>query len=89
MVIPKNPAVSTVMGWAGRLRFPWLFAVTATLFVLDVFVPDFVPFADEILLGLATLLLGSLRRRRKQEPAEKPPVIIDAEIVPPSDDARP
>lgn len=45
------------------LRFPALFALTATLFVVDLFVPDVVPFADEILLGLGTLILGSLRRR--------------------------
>ncbi|MFO1408136.1 MAG: DUF6116 family protein [Steroidobacteraceae bacterium] len=54
---------SLVTRFASGLRFPVLFAVTATLFVLDLLVPDLVPFADEILLGLGTLLLGSLRRR--------------------------
>jgi hypothetical protein len=33
------------------------------LFLVDFFVPDLVPFIDEILLGLGTLLLGSLRTR--------------------------
>ena len=32
--------------------------------MLDLVIPDLVPFADEILLALGTLLLGSLRRRR-------------------------
>ena len=41
------------LAWAGRLRFPWLLAITATAFVVDLFVPDFIPFADEVLLGLA------------------------------------
>lgn len=87
MAVPKNPMVLALVGWASRLRFPWLFAVTATLFVLDLLVPDFVPLADEILLGLATLLLGSWKRRRGGKPAgEKPPVIVDAEIIPPRDD---
>ena len=52
-----------VARFASGLRFPVLFALTATLFVFDLFVPDLVPFADEILLALGTLLLGSLRKR--------------------------
>ncbi len=59
-----NPLLSPVFRFAGRLRFPTLFLVTAFLFIADVLVPDFIPFIDEILLGLATLLLGSLRRRK-------------------------
>lgn len=47
----------------GHLRFPQLFLITAAVFVLDLFIPDLIPFVDEILLGLATLLLGTLRRR--------------------------
>jgi len=53
-----------VAAWAGRLRFPWLFALTAVVFVVDLIVPDVIPFADEILLGLVTVLLGSWRKRR-------------------------
>lgn len=52
--------------FAGRLRFPQLFALTAALFVIDVLVPDVIPFADEILLALATLLLGSWQKRRSE-----------------------
>jgi hypothetical protein len=54
--------VSPFLRFASGLRSPWLFAVTAVLFVLDLLVPDFVPFVDEILLGLLTLLLA---RRKK------------------------
>lgn len=53
-----------VLRFAERLRFPWLFAVTAVLFGLDVLIPDFIPFADEILLGLLTMLFGVWRKRR-------------------------
>ena len=60
-----------ILRFAERLRFPWLFAVTAVLFVVDVFVPDFIPFADEILLGLLTLLFGVWRKRRREGPAPK------------------
>ncbi len=51
--------------FAGRLRFPQLFMVTLILFVVDLIVPDMIPFADEVLLGLATLLLGSWKSRRE------------------------
>jgi len=33
------------------------------LFVIDLLFPDMVPFADEILLGLISLLLASLKKR--------------------------
>ena len=63
--------------FAGRLRFPQLFTITLILFVVDLLVPDMIPFADEVLLGLATLLLGSWKRQRKtkREPESTGPVI--------------
>lgn len=57
---------NVLLAFASRLRFPWLFALTATLFVLDLIVPDAIPLVDELLLGLGTLLLGSWRKRRKE-----------------------
>ena len=45
-----------------RLRFPQLFLLTLALFLIDLFVPDLFPFVDEILLGLASLLLASWKR---------------------------
>lgn len=59
----SNPLLGPLLGYASRLRFPTLFLITAVLFVVDVIVPDFVPFADEILLGLGTLLLSTWKKR--------------------------
>lgn len=59
----RNPVVAGLLRFAAGLRFPTLFAVTAGLFVLDLLVPDFVPLADELLLGLLALLFASIRRR--------------------------
>jgi len=53
-----------VTRFAAGLRYPTLFGLVAALFVIDLLLPDLVPFVDEILLALGTLLLGSLRRRR-------------------------
>ena len=47
-----------------RLRFPTLFILIALLFAIDLVVPDFIPFVDEIILGLMTVVLGLLRERR-------------------------
>ncbi|HWJ04476.1 MAG TPA: DUF6116 family protein [Steroidobacteraceae bacterium] len=57
-----------VTRFASGLRFPTLFKVVAALFVLDLVVPDVIPFYDEILLALGTLLLGSLKTRRAAGP---------------------
>ena len=75
MALPKPPVLNLISSFAKRLRFPQLFLFTATLFILDVLIPDFIPFADEILLGLATLLLGSWKQQRQadKEPSPPPP----------------
>ena len=65
--------LSPLLKWASRLRFPTLFWLVAVLFAVDFVVPDFIPFADEILLGLATLLLGNWKRRRQPAPPPTPP----------------
>jgi len=61
-----GPLRSIVRRSTSRLRYPWLLALTGTLFVVDLIVPDVIPFADEILLGLGTLLLSRLRTRRHE-----------------------
>jgi hypothetical protein len=53
--------------YADRLRFRQLFLLTASLFVIDLLVPDMIPFADEPLLGLLTLLFGSWRKNKPQQ----------------------
>jgi hypothetical protein len=75
MIALKDALLGFVERFAGSLRFPHLFWLTAILFLLDVLIPDLIPFADEILLGLATLLLGSWKTKRDsgrepQEPAD-------------------
>jgi Family of unknown function (DUF6116) len=69
MALPQNPIVKMVSRFASRLRFPTLFMITAGLFLVDLVVPDVIPFADELLLGLGTLLLGNLRKRKQAAPA--------------------
>lgn len=67
-----NPLLAPLLGFFGRLSYPRLFALTAALFALDVVVPDLVPFADELLLGLGTLLLANWKKRKDPAPSKAP-----------------
>lgn len=70
-----------VLRGARRMRFPSLFALSALLFLVDLVVPDLVPFLDEILLGLATLLFASWRERRHPGEAETAPRGREGEVT--------
>lgn len=50
--------------WASGLRFPRLLALTVAIFVVDLLVPDLLPFVDEVILGLLSILLASMKSRR-------------------------
>ena len=66
----KSGIGSTVQEFASRLRFPRLFMITLVILIVDVLVPDLIPFVDEILLALFTALLGSWKRRRTDPPRQ-------------------
>ena len=48
-----------------RLSFPKLFLLFAGLFALDAFVPDPIPFLDEVMLGILTIMLGTWRQKSR------------------------
>ncbi len=59
-----SPLLLPLLNWARKLRYPTLFKITAALFAITLFVPDPIPFVDEILLGLGTLLLANWKHRK-------------------------
>ena len=63
MALTSGPLTGFIRRFAERLRFPHLFLMTAVLFVVDLLIPDVIPYVDELLLALLTLLLGSWRKR--------------------------
>ncbi len=68
-----------------KLRFPQLFTLAAALFVVDLVVPDLIPFVDEVLLAAATYLLANLRKPEgvsAPPDGPKPPM---KDITPPED----
>jgi len=63
-----------LLRWASGLRFPYLFLLTATLFIFNLFIPDVVPVVDELIMGLVAMTLASLRKRPgKADAANSPP----------------
>jgi hypothetical protein len=64
--------VPAITKFLGDLRFRNLFLITATLFAINLVVPDFIPFADELLLGLATLVLARWKDRKAPQAEASP-----------------
>ena len=58
-----GPGAQFVEKTVSRLKFPQAFGVFVALFLFDLIIPDFVPFVDEILLGLGAALFGMWRER--------------------------
>ena len=74
-----NPLTGPLLAYASQLRFPTLFKITLGVFLLDLLIPDFIPFADEILLGLGALILSNWRKPAGAAPsqAERPPIDVE------------
>jgi Family of unknown function (DUF6116) len=50
--------MSLIAQFLSRLATPRLFLLAAALLGLDLVIPDFVPFLDEILLAILTLIFA-------------------------------
>lgn len=57
-----------LLAYLESLRFPWLLLLTVVLFVLNLLIPDALPFVDEILLALVAALLARVRRKPRPKP---------------------
>ena len=66
MAAGRATLFALITRFASRLRYPQLFFLMAGVFALDLFIPDAIPFADEILLALGTVFLGSLRKPKEE-----------------------
>ena len=52
---------------ANQLRFRNLFFIVIGLFFVDLLLPDFIPFIDEIILGLLAIILANWKKERNQD----------------------
>lgn len=70
--------LTLIMTFANGLKFKQLFIIVASLFVLDLLVPDMIPMIDEIILGLLTVLLANIKN---ESPVKNEGDVIEGEIV--------
>lgn len=56
-----------------RRRFRTLFMILAGLFLADLFIPDPLPFIDELVLLVGTVLVGSFRKPKPDVSTPSPP----------------
>jgi len=81
MAVPRTPIIAALLNFAAGLRFKTLFFVAAGLFLLDLLVPDLVPFADELILGVLTLLFGAWKRKKQPSDSSTRGRTIEGEVV--------
>ena len=74
----NNSPVSILMTFANKLKFRNLFLLVVVLFIFNLFIPDFIPFIDEIILGLVAIILANIRKDKELEDKGD---IIEGEIV--------
>jgi hypothetical protein len=75
-----NPSalITAFLSFANDLKFRNIFLIIIVLFIIDLFIPDFIPLIDEIILGLLAIILANWKKERKQE---KEGNLIEGEVV--------
>jgi hypothetical protein len=68
--LARGGIAGAFLRWAAGLRFPVVFALTFAVFLLNVFVPDVIPFVDEIILGLVAILMANWKKKPVVEAGE-------------------
>jgi hypothetical protein len=81
----RRIALALLGRYGARLRYPHLLLLAGAAFVFDLVLPDGLPFLDELMFGLLTLLFATWRKRRSAEGAEPD----DAGLGDPREPARP
>ena len=69
--VARGGVAGVFLRWASRLRFPYIFLLMSGLFVINLFIPDVIPLVDEIIMGLAAVLLANLRKKPEQAESEE------------------
>lgn len=79
MPAPKKLLTGRILGWAATLTVTTLFVLTGVLLVVDLLIPDPIPFIDEILLGLLTILFGRWHGARRRRHRTVDPIVSQPE----------
>lgn len=57
------PLLAPFIRWISRVRFPWLVGRPAAMLLVNLVLPDPIPFVGEIILALATALSAPYCKR--------------------------
>lgn len=70
--------ITLFLAFADKLKYRNLFLLVVALLTLNLLTPDFIPFIDEIILGLIAIILANWKDERKQK---EPGNLIEGEII--------
>ena len=70
--------IALFLGFANQLKFRNLFLIILGLFFIDLFVPDFIPLIDEIILGLLAIILANWKKDRQEKEEGN---LIEGEVI--------
>jgi len=59
--------IAIFLNFANQLKFRNLFLIVTGLFFADLLIPDFIPFIDEIILGLLAIILANWKGDNKKK----------------------
>ena len=77
--------IETFLKNANQLKFKNIFFLVVGLFIIDLLVPDFIPYIDEIILGLLAIILANWKKERKQDDEG---TFIEGEIIDENKESR-
>lgn len=75
--------IQLLLNYCNKLKFKNLFILISVLFVVNLILPDFIPFIDEIILGLMAIILANIKQDKKLEHKGD---IIEGEVI--DDDSK-
>ena len=80
MIGPRS-LIGLLLAFADQLKFRNLFLIIISLLLINIIIPDFIPFLDEIILACIAALLASWKNKKVLEDKEPAGVILEGEIV--------
>ncbi|MCG8379958.1 MAG: hypothetical protein MI865_10860 [Proteobacteria bacterium] len=70
--------IALFLTFANQLKYRNLFLIIIGLFLIDLFVPDFIPLIDEIILGLLAIILANWKKEKSEEQEGN---LIEGEVI--------